>query len=174
MNIKVTAAIVALIGVLGLGFWFFSSNRNAGPAETENSALTEEAAVRKVVEDFGQSLKSVPLQASREDVAKAIDANYASTVSPALIAEWKDNLAKTPGRAVSSPWPDHIDIKTIQKNEDQTYTVSGTVIEKTSTEIASSTSSSEYPITLVVAKIGDAWRIIAVSEGTYENAPGAS
>src|SRR5262245_4137528 len=65
----------------------------------------DEPEVRRVVTEFGQELKQVPLSADRETAVAAMKDHYGKFVSPLLLEEWTANPAIAPGRLTSSPWP---------------------------------------------------------------------
>ncbi|MGQ9824382.1 MAG: hypothetical protein ACUVSK_05195, partial [Desulfotomaculales bacterium] len=75
----------------------------------------ERAAVTALVEDFGGRLQAVSLLAPKEAVQKSIRENYGDLVMPALLAWWLENPAGAPGRELSSPWPDRIEIRSVTK-----------------------------------------------------------
>lgn len=133
-----------------------------------------EAAVRAVVEEFGRRLKDVSLLAPEEIVAKSMEEHYGGLVSPELLERWKADPTSAPGRLVSSPWPDHIEVLTIapraQGESDGAYEVQGYIVEKSSTDTEDGFSATRT-ITLVVTRTGDSWLITDVILGDYV-APG--
>jgi len=135
--------------------------------ETDES---DEAAVARLVKDFGSKLQTVLLQAPKDIVNKSMQENYGDFVSPALLAEWLSNPRNAPGRVLSSPWPDRIEILSLEKLSEYAYEVKGKIIEMTSTEKESGGVAAKRPITLVVKKIGNRWLIDAATLGAYEEA----
>lgn len=133
-----------------------------------------EAAARAVVEEFGRRLKDVSLMAPEHIVAESMEQHYGDLVTPELLERWKGDLAQAPGRVVSSPWPDRIEIVSVvpraQGEHDGAYEVRGNIVLKTSTDLEDGYSG-KRAITLVVARIGDAWMITDVTLGDYV-APG--
>ena len=99
--------------------------------QTAASNAVDEAEVRDLVESFGAKLKLISLLAptAAEDLQK----QYSEFVSPALLESWMNDVSKAPGRMVSSPWPDRIEITTLSKEDSHKYEVTGFVIEITST-----------------------------------------
>lgn len=128
----------------------------------------EEEKVRALVERFGQTLKQVPLLASDEIIKESIERNYREFLSPSLRSEWFSDPQSALGRTVSSPWPDRIEISDIEKTSDNTYEVKGKVIEITSVEQENGGSAAERPITLIIQRMDDLYRIDHVSLGDYE------
>lgn len=139
--------------------------RNERPQQT---GQTDEEAVASLVEGFGGKLQTVSLQAPKDIVNKSMQENYGDFVSPALLAEWLSAPLNAPGRLTSSPWPDRIEILTIEKLSGYAYEVKGEIIEITSTEKVSGGVAASRPITLVVEKIGNRWLIAAATLGAYE------
>ncbi len=118
---------------------------------------TGEAAVRDVVERFGRRLQNVSLLAP--DAAQQMQAQYAGLVSPALLQNWMSDPLRAPGRAVSSPWPDRIDVDTVTQEGADRYTVTGSVIEVTSVEVLQGGTAAQVPVRIVVQKDGGVWLI---------------
>jgi len=168
MNTRDIWIFIAIVIVLLLGAWYFLANRQGSPAAVPVQPMSEQDQVRNVVLDFGTRLQTVSLTASKENAAAAIAANYAADVSPALLASWEADPSTAPGRLTSSPWPDHINIQSVTKNQDGTYTVTGEVAEKTSVEEANGGVSDTYPITLMVRNVNGAWLITDVKTGLIQ------
>lgn len=63
----------------------------------------DEAAVRRVVTEFGRQLQQVSLTADPEIARQAIREHYGAFVSPRLLQKWTQNPALAPGRVTSSP-----------------------------------------------------------------------
>jgi hypothetical protein len=131
------------------------------PQQTEES---DKAAIVSLVEEFGKKLQTVSLQGPKDIVKESIKENYSDFVFSALLSEWINSPEKAPGRLTSSPWPDRIEMISIEKLSENVYEVTGEIIEVTSTnEIAAS-----RPITLKVEKLENRWLINAVTLGSYE------
>src|SRR5512144_2402018 len=98
-----------------------------------NTNIDEEAEVRNLVEGFGQRLKLVSLLApsATQDLQK----QYSEFVSPTLLETWMKDVPTAPGRMVSSPWPDRIEITTLAREAANKYVVDGFVVEITSVEV---------------------------------------
>lgn len=114
----------------------------------------EAAAVARLVEEFGRSLKHVSLLAPAEAVEESMRRHYGEYVVPELLEEWLLYPSKAPGRAVSSPWPDRIEVIKITKGFDNTYEVDGEIVE-----VTSSGEAARISVTLVVEKWGGSWLI---------------
>lgn len=140
-------------------------NPKQNPKQTHDS---DEAAVVGVVEDFGSRLQKVSLLAPQDIVSKSMQENYGDLVSPELLTEWLKNPSNAPGRVVSSPWPDRIEIQSTVKSSDSEYEVKGKIIEMTSVEVANGGAAARRPITLAVGKVENRWLITAVTLGEYE------
>lgn len=120
--------------------------------------------VTKLVEEFGSKLQSVSLLSPKEELEKSMKENYGELVSEDLMNKWLNNPDDAPGRFVSSPWPDRIEIEGIKKLSDTEYEVEGNIIEITSSEKDDPISRS---ITLTVKKIDIVWLIDDVILGEY-------
>ena len=149
-------AVVLLAG-------FFLIYRPAANA-SRLGAEQEKQEVISLVESFGDALKMVSLTAPDEVAAARIKEQYAVFVTPELLAMWQSKPQSAPGRRVSSPWPDRIEVKKIEADGNGGYVVFGEVIEVTSTELESGGTAAQYPITLRVIKQENAWRISSVEQ----------
>lgn len=159
-------AILATIAFAGNPVNLFVNCRE-GDIKGEN----EQAEVVKLVEDFGQKLKSVSLLAPQEVLNQSLQENYGGLVAPALLAEWQEEDPQNiPGRVPSSPWPERIEVLNVEKLAGSGYRIKGEIIEVTSVELAEGGAAARRPITLDVDKIEGSWLITAVQLGPYEEA----
>lgn len=122
--------------------------------ETPPVQKTEAEVVDDVVMNFGRRLHLVSLLADKTVLNNALAGHYGPYVSTTLITKWQKNHADAPGRAVSSPWPDRIEIDSTVKNEDASYTVKARVVEITSTGIAD-----QYGVTITLKNQYGKWFI---------------
>jgi len=137
-------------------------------AITETQDESAEAEVISLVENFGQKLQAVSLSAPRDSVNKSIQENYGDLISPELLSAWQKDHQNVPGRVVSSPWPDRIEILSIQKSSQSKYDVKGEILELTSVEMQNGGVAAKRPIDLSVGKVEGRWLITAVQLGDYE------
>jgi len=166
-------SLAVLVPVCLLGFllwnnaaWLKSElGSEAGPLSEES----EQRAVVSLVEDFGKKLQLVSLLAPADAVNKSMEENYGGLVSPQTIAEWAKDPENAPGRLVSSPWPDRIEILNITKASAQVFKVEGEIVEVTSTEKENKGAAARRPITLEVEKAGERWLITSVTFGDYKD-----
>ncbi|HHT01184.1 MAG TPA: hypothetical protein GXZ96_00615 [Firmicutes bacterium] len=128
------------------------------------------AAVQNVVTAFGERLKEVSLLAPEEVLVESIQNKYADYVSEELLAQWLASPSEAPGRVVSSPWPELIEIEDVTELSLQSYQVTGAVIEFTSVEQGTEDAGARRPIEVTVEKIDDQWRITAFTFGDREGA----
>jgi hypothetical protein len=135
-------------------FFALSTPKN----ESAPTVLSEEAAVKTVVASFGERLKNVPLAGSSELVRAAIQKEYVPYVAPALLERWLEDPARAPGRETSSPWPERIDIKSIQKVGDY-YEIEGEIVYMTSAEVTNGGDAGRAPVFLTAAFLENQWRI---------------
>lgn len=132
------------------------------PTQTTANNSAEEAEIQDLVENFGKRLQDVSLQSP--DAAQEIQKQYAEFVSPALLKMWMNDVLKAPGRIVSSPWPDRIEITTLSKEGSDRYEITGFVVEITSTEIASGGAAAKIPVHIVVQRGQGRWLITEYAE----------
>lgn len=170
------AALTAVIVVVVAGIILLTNAQGqieAGPAGSDkmSSTSTDDNAaieVTALAEDFGRKLQTVSLLAPTEVVSRSLKESYGGFVSPGLLAEWMSDPQKAPGRLVSSPWPDRIEVLSLEKGSGSEYVVKGKVIEITSVEAVNGGAAAERPITLSVEKNNGRWQITAVKLGEYQ------
>jgi hypothetical protein len=163
--------LVALLLLVGLGVYGYMTYR--GPASMSVSS-GDQGSVEVLVENFGSKLKMVSLLAP--DAAAQIQTQYAPYVSTELLQKWEADPSTAPGKEVSSPWPEKINIVSITKVDDNTYTVEGNVIEVTSApsnSAAATQPAAVYPVSMQVHKIDRSgeWFITSFQKGAYSELP---
>jgi hypothetical protein len=127
------------------------------PVQTPASYTVEETEIRDLVEKFGKRLAMVALLAP--DAPEEMQTQYSEFVSPALLGTWMKDVSKAPGRMVSSPWPDRIEIATLTKESPDQYVVTGFVIEITSMEMVHGGAAARIPVHIVVQRDQKRWLI---------------
>jgi len=132
------------------------------PTPTTTSNAGEESEIRDLVENFGKRLQNVPLLSP--DAAQEMQKQYSEFVSPTLLEMWMSDASKAPGRMVSSPWPDRIEITTLAKEAPDRYEIAGFVVEITSMEIANGGIANKIPIHIVAERNQGRWLITEYTE----------
>lgn len=145
-----------------------SQPEKSSPVDEQKEELEVEKEISNLVESFGSKLQKVPLLASEDLLRKSMEENYGDYVSEELIEKWVKDPLNAPGRQVSSPWPDRIEIISIAKLTDNSYEVKGEIIEITSVEKKNGGFAAKHPITLKVEKFCCGWIITDVTLGDYE------
>lgn len=161
----ITSIIVLIIAAAGL--WFFlqpatSPQAQTGQEQGKISAETD-AAIRDTVTGFGAHLKNVSLLAT-STLSSQISSEYGPYLSQDLLARWQANPSLALGRQVSSPWPDRIEVSTVNTNGDGSYRVSADIVEVTSTDTATS-SADRVPVVFTVAQSGSSYLITDAALG---------
>ena len=108
-----------------------------------------------VVEEFGRRLKDVPTTATPEIAAKAIREKYSGLVDPLLVETWAAKPATAPGRPVSSPWPERIEIVSSTDSGAEAVVI-GAIVETSSTGVVR-----RVPVEIRLRPAGDSWLIAA-------------
>ncbi len=129
-------------------------------------ATSSEESIRTLVREFGGKLQLVSLLAPPDVVEKAMREHYSSFVTPALLQRWIDHPAEAPGREVSSPWPERIDIRALKRDSSNRYAVDGEVVEITSDQSVVH----KTAVRLIVEERSGAWRITDYSVQTEDDA----
>jgi hypothetical protein len=132
------------------------------PTQTAATNAGEEAEIRNLVEHFGKRLGAVSLQSP--NAAQEMQRQYFEFVSPALLETWMNDVARAPGRVVSSPWPDRIEIANLTKEDPERYVISGVVVEVTSVEVVGGGAAAKVPVRVVVQKDQGRWLITEYAE----------
>jgi hypothetical protein len=126
------------------------------------TSANQEAEIKELVENFGKRLQVVSLQAP--DAAQELQKQYSEFVSPVLLEIWLNDVSKAPGRMVSSPWPDRIEITALSSEGFDRYEITGFIVETTSTEIGTGEAAARIPIRLVVQRAQGGWLITEYAE----------
>lgn len=172
-------SIVLLIAIISIAIFFnvysdkevlqMEENSDISVEEAELSSISEKEEIKRLVESFGSKLQYVSLLAPKDILEKDMQEHYGEYVSKQLIEKWVNDPMNAPGRQVSSPWPERIEIISINKVAEATYEVQGEIIEITSVEKQNGGFAVKRPITLIVKKIDDHWLIVDVELGKYED-----
>jgi hypothetical protein len=133
-----------------------------GPAQNPQLVTCDAEAITTLVETFGSRLQNVSLQSPY--VVDELKAQYAQLVDPSLLEEWAQNPAGAPGRTVSSPWPDRIEVSSIELVSPGACAVSGDIIEVTSLEVVNGGEAARLPVSLSVHKVYDGWVITGYAQ----------
>jgi len=160
-RILVGVLIVLIVLVAGLFFWNL--------VNPNTLKKDEEAEVTALVESFGSKLKEVSLSDPEEVVSQEIKNVYAPFISSKLLLDLTSNPTKAPGREVSSPWPEKIEIVSMDKQDSHTIRVVGNIVLMTSVEMTQGGNAGKTPIVLWVGNTGKngAWLIDSLSYGDY-------
>lgn len=127
---KKTISIVAIIILAGfIGLLVFNNYK-----KNEIISDSTRSTIEETVNNFGNQLQKVSLLAPEDILKASIQSQYSSFVSTELLNNWLTNPQNAPGRTVSSPWPDHIEINSIQSSK-KGYEVKGDIVFMTSNEV---------------------------------------
>ena len=145
-----------------------SANEESSVQVETEDAINEQTIVN-LVTDFGSRLQMVSLLVPQDVIVASMEKYYGNLVTPGLLKKWQEAPMEAPGRMVSSPWPDRIEIITMDKRADDLYEVNGEIIEITSVEKENGGFAAKRPVTIMVEKTGDDWLIESLILGAYEN-----
>jgi hypothetical protein len=121
-------------------------------------------AIRVVVRRFGERLREVSLLGPDSVIEVEMRAAYGDLVTPELLDDWVTEPAAAPGREVSSPWPQRIEIAEIDPGEGGACVARGEVIYATSADSTGDRALGGEYVTLNLIHT-EGWRI-----GAYEAA----
>jgi hypothetical protein len=161
--VRTLAMLVSLLTVATIATCSSSSSPVApaaspsAAAERVQALVRSEGEARALVELFGSRLQHVSLQ-SRE-VTRSLRIQYIGLVAPVLLRSWEADPSAAPGRYLSSPWPDHIEITALTFRGSKACSVSGQVVMMTSAEIAGGGAAALVPVHLELRRIAGPWLI---------------
>ena len=100
-----------------------------------------------------------------------MDFNLKQLVTDRLYQVFVQDKARIPGRYVSSPWPERIEIDSIQMLDSGSYTVHGSLVLMTDDKRGSRRAiAGEALITLTLKKVNGIWLIDDAVGGTQPKA----
>lgn len=104
-----------------------------------------------------------PDSVARAELRKA----YAVLVTPGLLEQWTARPATAPGRRVSSPWPDSIQVRALRAAGPDSFEVSGDLVYASSADhTPAGAGAVTAPVRLTVTRSpGGAWLVASYSEG---------
>ena len=152
-KLLIAAAALLVLVLIGIAVYAFTHPR----------APSNDFQIRSVVYGFGDEVGQVSLATTTEGVSAVLDRHYALYVHPDLLASWKAAPLTAPSRQTLGTWPDHIDIQTVTKNDNDTYTVDASVMPRERESVPATQG------TLVRFTLGqglDGWLITAYETGT--------
>lgn len=152
-----TLAAIAILGFVALSAWWLLTAR---PVTGHDAALEVEG----IIAAFGTRLDDVSLLSP--SAAAEMDSLYGEYVAAPLLDKWKASPESALGRLTSSPYPDRIEVGTVTRNENNTYTVLGNVIE-----VANEETVAVYPVAFVLGEQEGRWLITEAYKGTYTALP---
>ena len=158
-SIKILIVVFGLAALGGLIYYAAKSNERLAGENAKNAA-------EAVVSEFGSRLKNVSLLSPEETLKESIRENYGGLVTPELLSAWENDPGLAPGRVVSSPWPEKIEIYDLSIGPD-TISVGGSVVEATSNSPAGD-EKLKRPIDIKLVKADGKWLISGVQMGEYE------
>jgi orotate phosphoribosyltransferase-like protein len=162
-----TNGLVRFIVVVIVLFLFISVGEYLlfRPSTTTPPSAADINAIYQVVGEFGARLKDVVITTSDQDVITAVDFNLKQLITDRLYQVFVQDKIRIPGRYVSSPWPERIEIASVQMLDSGFYTVNGSQIVMTDDTLAHGGNAGETPITLTLKKVKGTWLIDDVTGG---------
>ena len=150
----IVVGMVVLL-VISVGMYFlFKPSTTSPPNEADINAIY------RVVGEFGARLKDVGLIAPDQDVITAMDFNLKQLITDRLYQAFVQDTSRIPGRAASSsPWPEGIEIVSVQRLNNGSYAVVGNQIMMDSDALAHGGNAGEKPITLTLKKVNGTWLV---------------
>ena len=90
-----------------------------------------------------------------------IDANLKQFITDKLYQKFMKDTTTVPGKPADTkaPWPDTIEIDSVQKLDNTSYTMNGKIILMTSLQAAEGGNAGVEPITLTLKKVNGTWLV---------------
>ena len=151
---------IVLLLVISVGEYFLLK-----PSTTTPPNPADINAIYQVVGEFGARLKDVVITTSDQNVITAVDFNLKQLITDRLYQVFVQDKIRIPGRYVSSPWPERIEINSIQMLDSGSYTVHGSQVVMTDDTVAHGGNAGEEPITLTLKKVNGIWLVDDVIGG---------
>lgn len=152
MKRKVAAALAAIVvvAVAGAAVVYVMRHPPAqAPAPQPAQPDPAEEEVRSFVARFGEAFQNVPLYASAQAAARAVQDNYVPFVSEEILAAWEKEPEKAPGKSAGGPEPVRMAVLLADPDTDGSYLVQARVTE----------GAVEYPIAMRLRKQPGGWLI---------------
>lgn len=143
--------VLAVLAAAGCG------GEQESRAGGDGTPSCEDPAVLDVVNRFGRAMGGVSLLAPDTVVRRELRDAYAPVVTEDLLDEWLANPSSAPGRLVSSPRPDRIEVGGVEAAAAGACVVRGDVIHVTSAD-APGEVADRQAVTLTLRRNGE-WRI---------------
>ncbi|MFC5406542.1 hypothetical protein [Cohnella soli] len=172
---------LALVSTLSVGLWGCSAKSSevqAGQGVQQtvqqsevpevNTVASDEKDVKSLIEEFGKKLRMVSLLAPSEIVRKNMQEQYGDFLSPDLLAKWQKDPKNALGKMVSSPWPDRIEVASVEQLTEDTYQIKGDIVEITSAEEKNGGTFTKQGVAFEVRKSGNQWLIDTATIGAEE------
>ena len=162
-----TNGLVRFIVVVIVLFLFISVGEYLlfRPSTTTPPSAADINAIYQVVGEFGARLKDVDITAPNQNIVTAVDFNLKGFITNRLYQVFVQDKIRIPGRYVSSPWPERIEINSVQMLDSGSYTVHGSQVVMTDDTLAHGGNAGEEPITLTLKKVNGIWLIDDVTGG---------
>lgn len=134
--------------------------------------------VRALVATFGQRLRQVSVLAPDSIVEREMRTAYGTLATQELLNRWIAAPRTAPGREVSSPWPQRIDVVSVVEAGTARCRVAGEIVLVTGTGNGSDTEVAREPVTLELKRQADGWRVSrftrTAADGAAPDDPGAA
>lgn len=167
-SIILLALLLLAAGVfISIGYSYRSPEGGTPPTPSTDDLQTASTTVN----GFGNQLRMVSLLALPEVFSQSLDQYYGAYLTPELLADWKANPSNALGRPTSSPWPEGIDIISVDADTGGTITVLGNIREVANTAEGGTEVVVIHPVALTLEKNGSVWLIREVSKGSSTTVP---
>jgi hypothetical protein len=155
----IVVGVVLLLVISIAGFFLYRAPVRSLPSAADINAIYQ------VVGEFGARLKDVVITTSDQDVISAVDFNLKQLITDRLYQVFVQDKIRIPGRYVSRPWPERIEINSVQMLDSGSYTVHGNQVVMTDDTVAHGGNAGEEPITLTLKKVNGVWLVDDVIGG---------
>lgn len=162
--------VLLLIPLVVLAGFFLSIRQPVQDDTSVSSGLIYNPDVDRVVAGFGRAMKSVSALAPKEELGASMRAAYGEYVAPEIIGLWLESPSVAPGRQTSSPWPDRINVFSMEGDR-MGFVVNGTVVEVATGSGGAEEVVGTYSVKLRLQNRGGTWLITSFEKGDYSRLP---
>lgn len=171
-KIALAISLVLSVSLIGCNIAYKNTeliDKNQVQEDIHKEDEIDKEKIISLIKDFGSKLQMVSLLSPKDALEESMNENYGKFVTQELIDKWLNDPESGPGRLVSSPWPDRIEIQSIDKLSEDKYEVKGEIIEITSMNKEDEKFAVSRLVSLIVKKIDNKWLIQDLTLGEYNN-----
>jgi len=119
----IVALCLVVVAVIAIGALV-----SCGGSGVPELTAEEKAQITELIDNFGHELTNVTMIDPENVVAEQIKEHYTPYLTPNLLSKWVFDPSLAMGRTTSSPWPDRIEVDSMEKVDNDRIKVQGYVV----------------------------------------------